>query len=209
MKKSVSVILFALIILAGAIPSIIATEYGIKIGYLHQGEYNFEGDIRGIRDDASSTVFGFEVFSPILPIIALNIEFGYTKSSQDLDLGPGVASTYDTRITPLTANALLMLGSDIIQVYGGGGFGLYYVKNTFHLETGDFNVSASNTEWNWGYQLKAGVKFWLSDSLGLYTEYQYRRFGDQMKVTTDIGNLEHDDDVVLSQICAGIVFTFF
>lgn len=205
MKKIIFI--FAVIILLSSF-SINAAEYGFKFGYLYIGEYDFSGPVSGIRDRAHSTLVGFDRWTMILPVLYFNFEIAHTRSEEDIDFGPGIISSYETRITPISGNLLLNVGSDFIQLYAGGGFGGYYVKNTFHILTPDVDITGSETDWYWGYQLKAGLKFWFSDSFGIYSEYQYRRFGESMTITTDFGNLNHDDDVILSHICAGIIFRF-
>ncbi len=200
--------LLTLIFLTAGVSHLYSGEYGIKGGYLYIGEYDFQGDLTGIRDDSNGIIYGFESFSQILPILALNFEVGYTKNAEDIDFGPDIDSSYETRITPVSLNLLLTFGSDILQIYGGAGVGGYYVRSNFSLNSPDLDISGSESKWFWGYQVKGGLKFWLSENFGLYAEYQYRRFGEDMEYNTDLVDLRHDDDVILSQICGGILFTF-
>lgn len=199
-RTSVFVLLLMIISVANAY----SADYGIKAGYLYL-------DGSDLKERYGSFIAGVERFSYILPVLALNLEVGYSKSTQEVDMGQHFDATFDTRLLPITANLLLTFGTDMLQVYAGGGLGGYLIKNEFHIINTDLDIdiSGSETNWYWGFQVKAGLKYWLTDTLGIYTEYQYRRYGEDMTISTNVGDMRHDGDIELNQISAGIVFSFF
>lgn len=201
------IVLCVLLVLSVSVFS--AAETGLKVGFLYIGDYDFDSaDGEALRDDADGTIFAIEQYHCLVPYLYLNYELAYSKNDEAVTFNDEVDAVMESTIIPLSVNLVLMLGPEFLKVYGGAGIGAYYIKNRLAIDTPGIDFSGSEYELYWGYQLKAGVKWYVSENFALYGEYQYRRFGDETEFTLDSETYKHDGDTILGQLSVGMAFSF-
>jgi opacity protein-like surface antigen len=204
----------------------VAGEAGVTVP---SGLTNIEGTgpLSGLRntdlDQSLSSIFGAKVgyFFESLPWLGIEGSFNYSHPSvkqqsvnSNFIIPGGTPIPLGTRTIPGSnmtvmsgiANVIVRYPGKRVQPYVGGGAGIAYGRiqdlSTFNINTGApirETVSDTGVMWNG----LAGVRFFLTRHVALYTEYKYMKTSFQFEKDVQI-----KADYSSHNFLAGIAFHF-
>ena len=160
------------------------------------GGYSEETNPQLANQDSGAALF-FSGGYRLSPNVAVEADFlGWAQDfSTPASIAPGILSSADAR-TDLTTGGLsgvikFYLPVGIVDLYGGGGLGIY-ATNLFVEGTGSASGAQVNeTDTDFGYQLLLGADVYVSRKISVGLEYRWldleANFEPQIAGTLDVG----------------------
>jgi opacity protein-like surface antigen len=142
------------------------------------GGYSEEDNSQLANHDSGAALF-FSGGYRLSPHVAVEADFlGWTQDfSTPASIAPGILSSAEAR-TDLTTGGLggvikFYLPVGIVDLYGGGGLGVY-ASNLFVDGTGSASGAQINeTDTDWGYQLLLGADVYVARKITVGLEYRW------------------------------------
>lgn len=150
--------------------------------------------------------------------IRLELEYLY-RGKTSADYGPRgrtndnlTSYNITSDIHTVFANAYLDFPTDTaFTPYVQAGLGGAYVDTDFKEETlfNWFNIHGSQAEWNFAWNVGAGLAYQCSDNIALDLSYRYSSFGDGIELKSYGGLSTGEVDLQAHEVILGLRFTGF
>lgn len=210
MKNLVFTFFLSAVVFAFAPASAQAQEYGFyltpKVFYSHlEADVNSFGDYND-NVGGGALAIGYDFNTQCYAPIRLELEFAMRgKGKHDVTglWGYPVKGDLKVSVTSLFANAFYDFHNQSdFTPYIGGGLGAARIKGETKLSYGGYKYSGSRSEWDFAWNVGAGVAYKLTDFASLDLGYRYADFGTLTEDGDDIM------DVTGHEVLLGVRFTF-
>lgn len=134
--------------------------YGQSYFFAHLGLFEPNDDRDGLKGYDSGGAFDVGIGSRVSPVLAIEGAFGAYSAERGPD---------DISVVPLTIGARLIIPSNVIEPYLGGGLGLYFAN----LDEPSTMAQINDSDTTIGGYAALGVDAWLNPRMALNFEGKY------------------------------------
>ena len=146
-----------------------------------------------------------------VPWLGLALDASYFQPEEDVNTGPA-------KIEVLPISLLVMLRAPLItspdfprgrlQPYMGVGPGAFYTKFKLDLNPVGIPDTISETSWDIGLDLRAGVTFLFTRNIGVFAEYRLTYVNPEWEANVQGATVTTDVDLLTNHFVGGLTFRF-